>query len=80
MHDSVNTTFGINKNMLVEKGEIRRRLSKLKKSIQKLGKDFLGKFVGFFFTFKVGEINISKKRKDTLLTTVLSVYLSIAVS
>ena len=40
IHDSCNRNFDISKNMLVEIEEIRKRLSKLKKCIQKkLGKD-----------------------------------------
>ena len=39
MHDSCNRSFDIKRNMLVEIEEVRRRLSKLKKCVQKLGKD-----------------------------------------
>ena len=82
IHNSCNKIFDINKNMLVEIEEIRRRLSKLKKCIQKLGKDSPAKKDEFLFFFQIqsGRNYISKKRKDTLLTIVLSVYLSIPIS
>ena len=81
MHNSCNKIF--NKNMLFEIEEIRRRLSKLKKCIQKLGKDSPAKkdeFLVVVFQIQSGKNYISKKRKDTLPIIVLSVYLSISIS
>ena len=70
MHNSCNKIFDINKNMLVEIEEIRRRLSKLKKCIQKLGKDSPAKkdeFLVLFFKFIVGEITCQRKEKTLCL-------------
>ena len=56
--------------MLVEIEEIRRRLSKLKKCLQKLGKDSPAKkdeFLVLFFKFIVGEITCQRKEKTLCL-------------
>ena len=68
MHDSCNRNFDISKKMLVEIEEIRKRLSKLKKCIQKLGKDSPAKkdeFLGFFSNQKWEKLHITEKKRHS---------------
>ena len=68
MHNSCHKIFDINKNMLVEIEEIRRRLSKLKKCVQRLGKDapaIKDEFLGFFSNSKWEKLHIKEKKRHS---------------